>query len=115
MWIEWSLPIVVVSFIGFAIFMVFFVIMFLKQDVVMEITKEKMIVYKNPIKEYSLEELESITIDNNIFSLKLIIKSNSNEDVVEIFVSNLKQKREELVNVLNNLETKVYYMSNIKK
>ena len=115
MWIEWSLVIVIASFTLFIVLISQFIIMFLKQDLAVEVIKDKMTIYQNQNVVLNLDEIKSITIDNNPLTLKMLIKANDKEENVEIFISNLKQKREEFVNLMNNLEIKVIYDNNVRK
>lgn len=115
MWIEWSLSIVIVSFLLFAIFLSLFIVMFLKQDLVIQVTKDKITIYQKQNATLNLDEIKSITIDNNPLTLKMLIETSDKTENIEIFISNLKQKREEFINLMNNLEIKVLYDNNVIK
>ena len=115
MWIEWSLSIVIVSFLLFAIFLSLFIVMFLKQDLVIQVTKDKITIYQKQNATLNLDEIKSITIDNNPLTLKMLIETSDKTDNIEIFISNLKQKREEFIILMNNLGIKVLYDNNVIK
>lgn len=115
MWIEWSLSIVIVSFLLFAIFLSLFIVMFLKQDLVIQVTKDKFTIYQKQNATLNLDEIKSITIDNNPLTLKMLIETSDKTENIEIFISNLKQKREEFIILMNNLEIKVLYDNNVIK
>ena len=115
MWIEWSLSIVIVSFLLFAIFLSLFIVMFLKQDLVIQVTKDKITIYQKQNATLNLDEIKSITIDNNPLTLKMLIETSDKTENIEIFISNLKQKREEFIILMNNLGIKVIYDNNVIK
>lgn len=115
MWIEWSLSIVIVSFLLFAIFLSLFIVMFLKQDLVIQVTKDKITIYQKQNATLNLDEIKSITIDNNPLTLKMLIETGDKTENIEIFISNLKQKREEFIILMNNLGIKVIYDNNVIK
>lgn len=115
MWIEWSLSIVIVSFLLFAIFLSLFIVMFLKQDLVIQVTKDKFTIYQKQNATLNLDEIKSITIDNNPLTLKMLIETGDKTENIEIFISNLKQKREEFIILMNNLGIKVIYDNNVIK
>lgn len=115
MWIEWSLSIVIVSFLLFAIFLSLFIVMFLKQDLVIQVTKDKITIYQKQNATLNLDEIKSITIDNNPLTLKMLIETSDKTENIEIFISNLKQKREEFIILMNNLGIKVLYDNNVIK
>lgn len=115
MWIEWSVTIVITSFSLFAVSLAMFIVLFLKQDIVIETNKEKIIFYLDVKKEYSFKEIESVYVKNGRFATIIIIKTSKGEENFECFLADATRKRVELIEHLEKKGIKINQASgNIK-
>lgn len=106
-WLEWSLPIIVVSFLLFVVFLLWFVLLYVKKTAVIYVTKKEIAFLGKEEKIISIDTVESVEIKTNISMLTVFVKTTDESYEFGCFIFKLKEKKSEFVEVLKNLGIKI--------
>lgn len=102
-WIEWSLPIIIISFIVFVAFLLGFILLYVKKTIAFYVTKKEIVFCENAEAVIKLEDVESVDIKSNLVMISLNVRTNEKEQEFSYFVADLKKKKAELIELLTNL------------
>lgn len=102
-WIEWSLPVIIVSFLLFIVFLLCFILLYVKKTTVIYVTKKEIAFLNKEEKIISLDTIESVEIKTNISMLTILVKTTDESYEYSCFVYKLKEKQSEFIVVLKNL------------
>ena len=102
-WIEWSLPVIIVSFLLFIVFLLCFILLYVKKTAVIYVTKKEIAFLNKEEKIISLDTIESVEIKTNISMLTILVKTTDESYEYSCFVYKLKEKQSEFIEVLKNL------------
>ena len=107
MWIEVSVPIIIISLVLFIAFMVLFMLFFLKNAPAVELKSKEIVFYAGEIKRFDIADVKKIYVLATKQSLKIELYTDEEEYEFSSFVASARLKAEELIALLKKLNVSV--------